>query len=236
MLHVGLLVMLPQREARSSFLWALLQGVRGGRMSSITVQSILAAIARAHSVAVGLMTTQQWFMQRQEASCIVITVPVLRFMQAGLLPTEVALLLHRELPCDLSVVRLNCTLPAVMMVQQQQQERLIEFGHLCGYATEVLVCLALLHARDSQKFAAACLHQAYFTFGSALRSASASSSASAGAAAATTTAAATTASSSFFFNTYSGLRGAGGALREGQGAGVMCADDVVGLYSMELQV
>jgi hypothetical protein len=230
--------MLPQREARSSFLWALLQGVRGGRMSSTTVESILAAIARAHSVAVGVMTTQQWFMQRQEASCIVITVPVLRFMQAGLLPTEVALLLHRELPCDLSVVRLNCTLPAMMMVQQQQEERLIEFGHLCGYATEMLVCLALLHARDTQKFAAACLHQAYFTFGSALRSASSLSSATAGAAAAAAagTATASAASSSFFFNTYSRLRGAGGALREGQGTGVMCADDVVGLYSMELQV
>ncbi len=180
-------------------------------MSSSAVESIFAAIARAHSVVVGVMASQQSFMQRQEASCAVITVPVLRYMQAGMLPTEVACLVHRELPCDLSAVRLNCTLPALMMQQQQQEDRVVEFG----------VCHALLHVRDTQQFAAACIHQAYFTYGSALRSASASS---------------TAAGNSSFYTIYCRLRGAGGALREGQGAGVMSADDVVGLYSMQLQV
>ena len=190
-------------------------------MSSSAVESIFAAIARAHAVVVGVMASQQWFMQRQEASCTVITVPVLRYMQAGMLPAEVACLVHRELPCDLSAVRLNCTLPALMMQQQQQEDRVVEFGVLCGYATEMLVCLALLHVRDTQQFAAACIHQAYFTYGSALRSASSSS---------------TAAGNSSFYTIYCRLRGAGGALREGQGAGVMSADDVVGLYSMQLQV
>jgi hypothetical protein len=88
----------------------------------------------------------------------------------------------------------------------------------------MLVCLALLHARDTQQFSAACLHQAYFTFGSALKSALPSSSPS------------STASSASFFSIYSRFKGGGGVLREGQGGGVMCADDVVGLYSMQLQV
>jgi hypothetical protein len=198
-------------------------------MGSSTVESILAAIARAHALVLGVTAGQQWFVQRQEASCTVIAIPVLRFMQAGMLPAEVALLLHRELPCDLSTVRLSCTLPALMM-QQQQDERVVEFGALCGCATEILVFLAMLHGRDTQQFAAACLHQAYFTFGSALRSASSLSSSTSSAAAAAA------APSSPFFIIYCRLRGAGGALREGQGAGVMCADDVVGLYSMELQV
>ncbi len=199
-------------------------------MGSGAVESILAAIARAHALAVGVTAAQQWFVQRHEASCTVVTVPVLRFVQAGVLPAELALLVHRELPCDLSTVRLSCTLPALMM-QQQQDEGVVEFGALCGCATEMLVCLALLHARDTQKFAAACLHQAYFTFGSALRSASSSSSSSAAA-----SSAAAAAPSSLFSTIHCRLRGAGGALREGQGVGVMCADDVVGLYSMELQV
>jgi hypothetical protein len=188
-------------------------------MGSRSIESILAVVARTHAAAVGVTSSQQWFAQRQDASCTIITVQVLRYMQAGLLPTEVALLLHREFPCDLSSVRLNCTLPALMMQQQkQQQEHVVEFGLVCGYAMEMLVCLALLHARESKQFAAACLHQAYFTFGSALRSATSLS------------------SSSSFCVIYSRLKGLGGILQEGQGVGVFCADDIVGLYTMDLQV
>lgn len=215
---------LSQQEARSSLLWALIHGLRSGRMKGISVELILAAIARSHAMAAGMSASQQWFVQRCEASFTVITVPVLRYLQAGLLPAELALLIHRELPSDLSNVRLNCTLPALMIQQQQLEQRVMEFGTLCGYASEMLVCLALLHARDTQQFSAACLHQAYFTFGSALKSALPSSSPS------------STASSSSFFSIYSRFKGGGGVLREGQGGGVMCADDVVGLYSMQLQV
>ncbi len=192
-------------------------------MKSISVELILAAIARSHAMAAGLTASQQWFVQRCEAAFTVITVPVLRYLQAGLLPAELALLIHRELPSDLSNVRLNCTLPALMIQQQQLEQRVMEFGTLCGYASEMLVCLALLHARDTQQFSAACLHQAYFTFGSALKSASSSSSSSA-------------ASSPSFFSINSRFRRGGGVLRDGQGGGVMCADDIVGLYSMQLQV
>jgi hypothetical protein len=168
-------------------------------------------------------------MQRQEASYTVVTVQVLRYMQAGLLPTEVALLIHKELPCDLSSARLNCTLPASMMQQQQQEERADEFGVLCGYTAEILVCLALLHAQDKQQFAAACLHQAYFTIGTALRSVSAAS-------ASASASASSSGTSSPIHILHSRIMGGGGVLREGQGAGIMCADDVVGLYSIELQV
>ncbi len=220
-----LVSLLQQREARGIFLWALLHGVRSGRMSSGSVQLILAAVACTHALAVGVAESQQWFMQRQEASCVVVTVQVLRYMQAGLLPTEVALLVHKELPCDLSDVRLNCTLPALMMQQQQQEERVDEFGLLCAYTAEILVCLALLHARDKQQFAAACLHQAYFTIGTALRSASAASAS-----------ASSSGTPSPIYSTYSRIMGVGGVLREGYGGGIMCADDVVGLYSIELQV
>jgi hypothetical protein len=200
----------------------MLYGVRSGRMSSGSVDFILAAVARAHALSVGVSASQQWFMQRQDAACTVVTVQVLRYMQAGLLPAEVALLVHRELPCNLSDVRLNCTLPALMMQQQQQEERAKEFGLLCGYTAEILVCLALLHARDTQQFAAACLHQAYFTIGTALRSVSAASAPASG-------------TPNPVYIMYSRLRG-GGILREGNGAGIMCADDLVGLYSIELQV
>ncbi len=206
-------------------MWALLHGVRSGHMNSSSVEFIFAAIARAHALAVGVSASQKWFMQRQEASCSVITVQVMRYMQAGLLPTEVALLIHKELPCDLSGVRLNCTLPASMMQQQQQEERADEFGVLCGYTAEMLVCLALLHARDKQQFAAACLHQAYFTIGTALRSVSAAS-----------VSASSSGTSSPIYVMYSRIMGGGGVLREGHGGGIMCADDVVGLYSIELQV
>jgi hypothetical protein len=205
-------------------LWALLHALRSGRIKGISVELILAAIARSHAMAAGMSASQQWFVQRCEASFTVITVPVLRYAQAGLLPAELALLIHRELPSYLSNVRLNCTLPALMVQQQQLEQRVMEFATLCAFAAEMLVCLALLHARDTQQFSAACLHQAYFTFGSALKSALPSSSPS------------SAASRSSFFLIYSRFRGGGGVLREGQGGGVMCADDVVGLYSMQLQV